>query len=424
MELQNAKGTRDFLPKEKIVRNDIQNALANVFELYGFSPFETPVIERYEILSSKYAGGEEILKESFQFRDQGNRDLGLRYDLTVPLARFIGMNSQMKMPVKLYQMGNVFRDGPISASRYRQFMQCDVDIIGVKTMLAEAELLSLASEAFQRIGIDVEIRFNNRKLLNELLDWCGVKKESHDTVILSVDKLEKFGATEVEKELHGKGISHDAIARIMDVLSMKGIDKIGKLLKKSEGIKEIEELEKFLSILGVNARFDQSLARGLSYYTGTVFEVAARESSVKSTICAGGRYDRMISSLLGRGDYPAVGISFGLDRIHDAVCEKRKIGKKVVSGVYIIPINTAEVCLKILNLLRSSGIHSDMDFSGRGPSKNLDYANSLSIPYVILIGKKELEKEKMTLRDMKTGKEEMLKIDEVIKRLKQSLPEE
>ncbi|HLC65748.1 MAG TPA: histidine--tRNA ligase [Candidatus Nanoarchaeia archaeon] len=423
MELQNARGTRDFLPKEKLVRNEVQNTLVRVFELYGFSPFETPVLERYDILSSKYAGGAEILKESFRLKDQGGRELGLRYDLTVPLSRFVGMNPQLKMPAKLYQIGNVFRDGPISASRYRQFMQCDVDIIGAKGMLAETELLSLANEAFQRLGIAVAIKLNSRKLLNELLDWSDIRKEQHETVILSIDKIEKFGLKEVEKELHDKGIARDKIQKVMEFVSISGfsderIEKIGQLLKKSPGLKEIEELMKYLSLLGIEVAFDQSLARGLAYYTGTVFEITARDSPVKSAICAGGRYDEMISSLLGRGEYPAVGISFGLDRIYDVVCETKKPHRKVVSKVYIIPIKTADVCLKILELLRKEGIHADMDLSDRGPSKNLDYANSLNIPYVLIIGKKELEKEKMTLRDMKTGQEEMLRIDEVVKKLK------
>ncbi|MFC1768369.1 histidine--tRNA ligase [Nanoarchaeota archaeon] len=423
MDLLNARGTRDFLPKEKLIRNNIQETIVKVFELYGFSPFETPLIERFDILSSKYTGGEEILKETFKFKDQGKRELGIRYDLTVPLSRFIGMNQQMKMPAKLYQLGNVLRDGPVSQARYRQFMQCDVDIIGAKSVLAETELLSIASEAFDRLDIKVEIKFNNRKFLNEILHHCGVKKEQNDTVILSIDKLEKFGEKEVEKELKQKKIPEKTIKKVMETITVEGfndekVEKFKKILKNSEGLKEIEDLLKYLNILDIEVTFDPALARGLSYYTGTVFEVKAKQGSITSSICAGGRYDNMIGSLLGRGDYPATGISFGLDRIYDVILESEKPTKKVVTKVYIIPIKTVDISLKTLDILRKEGIPADIDLSERGPSKNLDYANTLNIPYVIFIGKKEIENGKLTLRDMKSGKEESLPIDQVVKKLK------
>ena len=177
MTLQLPKGTRDFKAEEAIVRNKIVNALKDVFETYGYSPLETPAFERYDILASKYAGGAEILKETFKFKDQGKRDLALRYDLTVPMCRFVGMNPNIKMPFKRYQIGDVFRDGPVESARYRQFTQCDVDVVGIKGMIADAEIIALAQRAFKKLGFDAAIKVNNRKLLNDLLAYAGVKKE-------------------------------------------------------------------------------------------------------------------------------------------------------------------------------------------------------------------------------------------------------
>jgi len=201
MTLQLPKGTRDLRPEEAIVRNKIIITLREVFELYGYSPLETPVFERYDVLASKYAGGAEILKETFRFKDQGNRELGLRYDLTVPMCRFVGMNPNIKMPFKRYAIGEVFRDGPVEKARYRQFTQCDVDVVGIKGMTADAEIIALTQRAFKKLGFDVVIKVNNRKLLNDILSNSGVKKDKLDTVILTIDKLDKFGLEAVKKEL-------------------------------------------------------------------------------------------------------------------------------------------------------------------------------------------------------------------------------
>ena len=193
MTLQLPKGTRDLKPEEAIVRNKIVGTLKEVFELYGYSPLETPVFEKLDILASKYAGGAEILKETFKLKDQGKRELGLRYDLTVPMCRFVGMNPNIKMPFKRYAIGDVFRDGPVEKSRYRQFTQCDVDVVGIKGMTADAEVIALTQRAFKKLGFDTIIKVNNRKLLNDLLLNTCVKKDELETVLLTIDKLEKFG---------------------------------------------------------------------------------------------------------------------------------------------------------------------------------------------------------------------------------------
>jgi histidyl-tRNA synthetase len=419
MMLQLPKGTRDLRPEEAIARNKIVKTLKEVFELYGYSPLETPVFERFDILASKYAGGAEILKETFKFQDQGKRDLALRYDLTVPFSRFIGMNPNIKMPFKRYQIGEVFRDGPVESARYRQFSQCDVDIVGIKSMSADAEIISLAQRAFKKLGFDVNIKVNNRKLLNELLAYSGVKKEEMDSVILSIDKIDKFGIEAVKKELKDKEIDKKVIDKIIETIDIKGSNKektsgIKKLMGDSEGLKEIEEVLSLLNTSKANVEFDVSLARGLSYYTSTVIEVYLKNSKVKSAVCAGGRYDTMIGSFLGKGDYPAAGISFGLDRIYDALIEKDISQQKTVTQVYIAPIGTFNDSLRIAEELRNENIKVDIDLAGKGPSKNLQYANSMGIPYVIFIGEEELKQGKVKLKDMKSGDEQFMSAAELV----------
>jgi histidyl-tRNA synthetase len=421
MELQTAKGVRDFPPEKKIIRNKIIGALKEVFELYGFNPLETPVLERYDILASKYAGGAEILKETFKLKDRGGRELALRYDLTVPMCRFIGMNPNLKIPFKRYQIGEVFRDGPIKFGRYRSFWQCDIDTIGIKNMTADAEIIALAEYAFKRLNINnFIIKINNRKLLNGILIQAGLNKNKIETVILSIDKLDKFGQDYVKNELKAKRINSNLVKRLFNILKNKKLSTLKSLINNNEGkegINELEQLFNYLKILNVkNFEFDISLARGLSYYTGTVFEVFLFKSEISSAIAAGGRYDKMISQFLGtKREFPAVGISFGLDTIIDALRIKEE--KKSVVDLYIIPINTLNKSLRIVQDLRKQGIKADIDLLGRGPSKNLSYANSMGIPYVLFVGEEELRKKKFKLKNMKTGEEELINMKGVIERL-------
>jgi len=211
MKLQTAKGVRDISPEEQLLRQKVIDVLKNTFEKYGFAPLDTPIIERMDVLASKYAGGAEILKEMFQFKDQGERELGLRYDLTVPFCRFVSMNPNLKMPFKRYAIGKVFRDGPVSTDRVREFTQCDVDITGTKSMLADAEFVNIFNDVFCELGIKFELRINNRKLLNGILETVGVKDES---VILTIDKLDKIGERGVSEELKEKKLSDKQIKEI------------------------------------------------------------------------------------------------------------------------------------------------------------------------------------------------------------------
>jgi len=423
MNLQIPKGTRDFSPEEKILRDRIVATLKEVFELYGYAPLDTPILERFDVLSSKYAGGAEILKETFRLKDQGNRELGLRYDLTVPMCRYIAMNPTIKMPFKRCQIGEVFRDGPVTSARYRQFLQCDVDVIGSSSMASDAEIIALIYVAFCKFNMEVSIKVNNRKLLNDILGYCGIEKSRQEAVILSIDKLEKFGINAVKNELKEQKIDDKKINMVLDMISIKGnnqqkINQLKNLLKNSDGLSEIEQLLNYLKNLDFEADFDVSLARGLAYYTGTVIEAFLKNSNVKNSVCAGGRYDNMIGAFLGKGNYPAVGVSFGVDRIYDALAEKQKTRQKTNTKVYIIPIKTLNESIKIAQQLRDAGINTDIDLMERGPSKNLEFANSLGIPYVVFVGKKELEQGKLKLRDMKSGKEEVFRIDGIIEKLK------
>ena len=411
MELQTAKGVRDFPPEEKILRQQVVDILRTIFENYGFSPLETPILERFETLSAKYAGGAEILKETFKFKDQGDRDIGLRYDLTVPLARFVGMNPNLKLPFKRYEIGRVFRDGPIKLGRYREFWQCDIDIIGSKSMVAEAELLTIVDEVFKKLKIDIDLKINNRKLLDGIMIFAGIKENSN-SAILSLDKIEKIGQDGVEKELKEKGFSKDQIKGLFEAISKKKLSDFEKLLKDNEGIKELKELFLLLDELKISYKFDPCLARGLAYYTGTVFEVFAKKEAINSALAAGGRYDKMIGAFLeGNKDYPAVGIAFGLEPITEILKTRVKDVKKTVTKYFIIPIKTLKESLIVAKKLRDKEINTDIDLMDRGISKNLDYANSLGIPFVIIIGPEELKQKKVKVRDMKSGKETFISVD-------------
>lgn len=420
------KGVRDFLPEEKIIRDRIIDILRKSFELYGYNPLETPALERIEILASKYAGGEEILKEIFKLKDQGGRDLGLRYDLTVPFARVIAMNPNLKMPFKRYQIDRVWRDGPIKLGRYREFYQADADVVGIKSAGAEAEFLSLAKFVFDKLDLDFYIEVNNRKLLNKIIEFSGVKNDKADEVILSLDKLKKIGSVGVGEELKEKGIKEESIYKLIKIVSISGTNEkvlsdLEKNLGKCEGIDELKELLNLTKEFGVEIEITPTLARGLSYYTGTVYEIYLKKSQIKSSIAAGGRFDKMVGLLLERNEeFPAVGISFGIDVIADAIKLEGKIkARKSVVDVYVVPIgDVMPKAISLLQALRREGIKADMDLMGKGITKNLSFANSYGIRYAIFLGETELKEKKVKLRDMEKGEEKLLSVDEVVKVLK------
>ena len=339
----------------------------------------------------------------------------MRYDLTVPLARFIASNPNLKMPFKRYAIGPVFRDGPIKLGRYREFTQCDVDIVGNISMSADAEMVKIALDAFARLGMDVIVKVNSRKVLDAIIEKAGVAKDKVETAILSIDKLEKFGKDAVEKELAGKGIGAAAIKKLMQSIDVKGtntekLDGIKKIIGSSDGIAEIWGFLKFSG--GKKVEFEPSLARGLAYYTGTVFEVYLRGAEIASSVAAGGRYDKMIGSIVANNrDYPAVGISFGVDVISDALKLERKSSARTVAKAFVISIKQDEEASAVLDELRCSNISCDSDFSGK-IGKGIEFANYYGIPYVIFVGQQEVKAKKYKVRDMKTGNEKMLSLKE------------
>jgi len=405
---------RDFPPEEKILRDEVISVLKGIFELYGFSPLETPVVERWEVLSAKYSGGEEILKETFKLTDQGGRQLGLRYDLTVPLARFVGMNPTMKRPFKRYQIGTVYRDGPIKKGRTREFYQCDADIVGSSSPLADAECVQLALDVFEKLGIDVEVKINNRKVLYELAQAAEIPEELTEAAILSLDKLEKTGPDEVLREMTERGIARASATRFLSGAQDR------EALKKGEGYRELEPV--LSALRDPRVVWTPSLARGLSYYTGTIYEVYAKNSSVTGSLAAGGRYDNMIGQFLGGSEkIPAVGISFGLEPILEVLKEKHseRIVRKTVTQVYVIPFKTLLAEGRaICQQLRRAGIKTDMDFSAKGISDGLKYANAYEIPFVVIVGPDEVAAGKVKLRDMRSGEEKLLTVDEVPHQIK------
>ncbi len=416
MIVQRAKGTRDFLPKEKRLRQWIVGTIKDTFECCGFQPYETPILERYETVSLKYGGGKEILKEVFKLKDQGNRELALRYEFTTSLARMIAMNPQLRMPLKMFQIGPVFRDGPIEAGRVREFWQCDADIIGTANVKADAEILATFSLAYKRLGLKVKIKINNRKLLTSILDYVGINKEEKEDAVLAIDKLYKIGVDGVKEELSKIGIEKEKINKLTYLISIKGNNlKKLKILRKTlgdvEGVNELESLLSLCKFYNVKLELDISLARGLIYYTGTIFEAVLEKGPICS-VGGGGRYDNLVG-LFGR-ECPAVGFSIGLDRLYDALISKKQIGSKTV---FVISIgNTFKDTIKFAMQLREENVSCDVELTERKLSKSLEYASDYK--YVCFIGEKERKLKKVKIRDMQTGKEKFMSYKKAVEVLK------
>ena len=422
MKLQNAKGTRDYLPEDMIAINNIIDKLKHTFESCGFNPLSTPLIERFDVLSAKYAGGSEILKETFRLTDQGKRDLGLRYDLTVPFARVVGTNPQLKFPFKRYQIEKVYRDGPIGKGRYREFWQCDIDVVGSSSMSAEAELLYIVENFFSSLGLKAVININNRKILDAIFE--KFKIQNSEKAMLIIDKWKKVSAEDLIKELIENGENESVAKELIDFFKEipNTVDGILEIVPDNEGLSEIKELLDICtnSYSLKSIKFNPLLARGLSYYTSTMIEVTLEDSAITSTVCAGGRYDKMIQNLLGSKDsYPTVGLSFGLSRIFDALVldEKLKL-KKTVTDVFVYSINQDSEAIKVVKELRSEGINTEFDLMSRKPGKNLKYVISMDIPFVIVIGEDEVKSNLVSLRIDREWRK--VSLEEAIKLIKKN----
>jgi histidyl-tRNA synthetase len=410
-----AKGVRDFSPEEMQLRTQVLDTIRRQFQLHGFDPLETPLLERMETLNAKMDGSDntDVAKEIFRVEDQGGRELGLRYDLTVPLARYVAMNKQLKLPFRRYEIGRVYRDGPIKLGRYREFIQCDADVVGSTNMLADAECIHLAAAVFTELGIPATIKVNSRILLDAICTKLHIKHAQD--VIISIDKLEKIGRSGVKKELTEKGLKETQQDELLDMLLIKGTTD-GKLKYFAEELGEeaVAPLRELFSYLQVSAEFSPSLARGLAYYTGTIFEAFAEESAVKSSLMGGGRYDNLIGVLMKKDSIPAVGVSFGIEPICEVLKERKLEPVDADTQVFVIPIGeTKQKAVSILHELREHNVSSAMDVMGRNITKNIEYASKLRIPYALIVGEKELAEGLLTLKNLKTGDEKKIKLTQL-----------
>ena len=427
IELRNVKGTTDYSPKEQYIRNYISDTLKKVFEKYGFKPLQTPLLCYYDLLALKYDEENDILKEVYKVSDQGNRNLALRYDLTVPFAKYIAINQNTKLPFKRYEIGEVFRNGPVKLGRDREFIQCDVDTVGIEGQLVEAEFVALYVEAYKELGIDVIIKYNNRKFLSGIIIEAGIPDELVTDTITVIDKFEKLTKEELEKEFLKIGVNKDQIEKLykflqMDAEELVNIKSENEIL--NEGIKELETLKKYVGELNLveYVQFSPSLARGQEYYTGTVFEVYDAKGDIKSSIGGGGRYDKMITDFINDGkQYPAVGISFGLNVIYEILKEREEFTQKALTDIFIIPMGTEIECLKIAETLRKADFKVEVEMKTRKMKKSLEYANDENIPYVFILGEDELKQNQVSVKDMKNKTQTTISLENLVENFKKLL---
>ncbi len=441
------KGTRDFGPVETSRRNYIFNTIKDVFLLHGYAQIETPAMENLDTLLGKY--GEEGDKLLFKILNSGDflenintSDLhtlganaaslkfcekGLRYDLTVPFARFVVQHQhEIEFPFKRYQVQPVWRADRPQKGRYREFFQCDADVIGSNSLLNEADLVQIIDEVFTRLGIRVKIKLNNRKILSGIADYIGQPDKITD-ITVAIDKLEKIGAEAVNQELQNKGVSVQAIYKLEPVFAIKGnnsekLTDLKKLLHISQsGIRGIEETETLISMLNKldlksEIEIDISLARGLNYYTGTIIEVKALDVEIGS-ICGGGRYDDL-TGIFGLKDISGVGISFGADRIYDVMEQMMLFPSKTAETARVLLVNFGEkealFCLNLLNKLRTAGIAAELYPEAAKLKKQLSYADARKVQYVVLAGENEIREGQLTVKNMTTGEQVKVAPEELI----------
>lgn len=400
---QPVKGMRDILGKQARVKRKIEFIITQTAQKYGFDPMQVPVLENLSVLTVKGGGGEAAEKELFTLEDQSGRKLGMRFEFTTSLARVVAGNPDLPKPIKTLNMGPVYRYDNPQFMRYREFTQGDCDIIGSNKPASDAECLMLALDVMQALGFtEFYLRVNDRRLINDILKMGNVTEDKAKDAMRTLDKLDKIGLEGVEKELREREIPTDVLS-FLD----KDFDQIKQMLAEknvqSEGVKSLEsifaqlESQKKMSFI----KFDPSLIRGLDYYTGMVVEVFA---GAKVSVGGGGRYDNLIKTL-GGPDLPAVGISFGVDRLMDILVER---WNDVASEIYIIPIgNTLTQVQALASDLREQGLKVEVDLMQRNIGKNMQYADTKKVPIVLFLGEDELQKKSVKLRDMKTGEEKL-----------------
>ncbi len=445
------KGTRDFTPDEMVRRNYIFDTIQDVFRLYGYQPIETPAMENLSTLLGKY--GEEGDKLLFRILNSGDflrkanpedyarkdsaalagqlSEKGLRYDLTVPFARFVVQHrNEINFPFKRYQVQPVWRADRPQRGRYREFYQCDVDVIGSDSLLNEVELIQMIDEVFRRLGIRVEVKLNNRKILAGIAGFIGETEKLTD-ITVAIDKLDKIGRDNVNSELAEKGISDDAIQKLQPILDMGGTNEakfriLEETLRNNEtGMKGIDEMKQIFEALKVlelttQVDLDLTLAPGLNYYTGAIIEVKAADVQIGS-ICGGGRYDDL-TGIFGMPGTSGVGISFGADRIYDVLIELDAFPAEGAVTTQVLFVNFGEeeerYCLRQLNVVRQAGISAELYPEQAKMKKQMAYADKKNIPYVVLIGKNEMAAQSLSVKNMKTGDQQEMDMEAFIEMLK------
>lgn len=419
--IKNLKGTFDYMPKDMKVRNDIIGILRSNFEKYGYLPVETAMLNYYDLLSYKYEDDAEILSEIYKLTDQGDRKLGLRYDLTVPFCKIVATNKDIVMPFRRYEIGKVFRNGPVKTGRTREFYQCDIDVVGIDNRFIEAEQMCMAINTYKELGIDVICKYNNRKLMSGLIEYAGISDDKVDSVIGIVDKMEKVSSQELEEMMLDKGIEKEKIDKLFNLFEME-LDEYRELANENEkiyaGVTELTEINEYLNSLGIdgNCVFSPTLARGLSIYTGIVFEFFDREERLSCALGGGGRYDKIITNFMDNGNsYPAVGLSFGLEPIFNI--KKMEYDDKSLIDIYMVPLDTNVDTLKLATVLRENGYRVLIEMNKKKIAKCFEYADRENIPYVMIIGLNEVENNCFKIKDMKKKEEYSFSREELIKYL-------
>lgn len=439
------KGTRDFSPAEMMRRQYIFNTISGVFRTYGFAPLETPAMENLSTLLGKY--GDEGDKLLFKILNSGDYaagldaealrsaskicEKGLRYDLTVPFARYVVQHqSEIAFPFKRYQIQSVWRADRPQKGRYREFYQCDVDVIGSRSLLNEVELIGIVEEVFRRLRIGVTLKMNNRKILFGIAEIMGHADKMID-ITVAIDKLEKIGLDNVKAELRERGIEDAAIEKLQPILELQGstiekINRLGEILAASptglQGIAEMRTIFDYVERQGIALpiELDLSLARGLNYYTGAIFEVKANDFAIGS-ICGGGRYDNL-TGIFGMPDVSGVGISFGADRIYDVMVGLELFPQEVDFATKVLFVNLGAdeevVALKALHAVRAEGVSAEIYPDAGKMKKQMEYANRRNIPFVVIIGSNEIAEGKATIKDMRSGEQRSVALAELAQELK------
>ena len=441
--VQIPKGTRDFTSKIMFRRNYIFNKVKSCFERYGYAPIETPAMENIETLTGKYGdeGDRLIFKvlNSGDFLSKSNidenttskslskeiADKALRYDLTVPFARYVALNrNELSFPFKRYQMQNVWRADRPQKGRFREFYQCDADVIGSKSLLNEIELIQLCDDIFSELNVpNIKILINNRKILSAMIDLMSASEIFNEFVIV-LDKIDKIGVDNVKSELIKIGVSDEKIGILDTFLNSNNVNELSNILKDSsigmEGVSEMnyifDKIEK-LNLKNSTLKFDVSLARGLNYYTGSIFEVKSNDVEIGS-IAGGGRYDDL-TSIFGLDNVSGVGISFGIDRIFLVMDELNLFPEDIDISSRVLFVNFGEVesefCLSLVKKLRDNNINSELYPSAEKIKKQMNYANNKGVQYVVMVGEDEMKSGKLSIKNMQTGDQEKMNISELIK---------